>query len=378
MSSLLTLPTKTLLKGCWNDANLQDVEREMTELATGERFERLGVLAREHLATGGKRLRARLALATLQALGGDRIEAVPWAAATELLHNATLVHDDIQDGDPMRRGRPAVWSRHGVNQAINVGDLMLMLPYRAVSRVQTTDAIRWSLADALARYAEEVVRGQSAELDLLSRGRFDWESYSEAVEGKTAALFALPVYGSARLAGLSKEDADALARQMRSIGLLFQVADDVLDLYGDKGREARGSDLREGKVSALVVEHLTLHPEDRPWLLGLLATDRDQTPAEEVERAIAAFRDRGALESVWNRLGHIEEQVHDSPVLARVPKLHAAAFDLVARALLPILHTDTGRHPTSTPNPTNTGSTGTGPASIGDNASGETAGSPTR
>jgi geranylgeranyl pyrophosphate synthase len=351
MSSLLTLPTPPSLKGCWNDAHLQDVEREMTELATGQRFERLGVLAREHLATGGKRLRARLALATLQALGGDRVDAVPWAAATELLHNATLVHDDIQDGDPMRRGRPAVWSRHGVNQAINVGDLMLMLPYRAVSRVQTTDAIRWALADALARYAEEVVRGQSAELDLLSRGRFDWESYSEAVEGKTAALFALPVYGSARLAGLSKEDADALAYQMRSIGLLFQVADDVLDLYGDKGREAPGSDLREGKVSALVVEHLTLHPEDRTWLLGLLATDRDKTPADEVERAIAAFRDRGALESVWNRLGRIEEQVHDSPILSRVPKLHAAAFDLVARALLPILHTDTGRRPTPSPAP---------------------------
>ena len=68
-------------------------------------------------------------------------------------------------------------------------------------------------------------------------------------------------------------------------------------------------------------------------------------PAEDVERAITDFRERGALESVWNRLGQIEEQVHDCPILSRVPKLHAAAFDLVARALLPILHTDTGRRP---------------------------------
>ncbi|MEZ4316775.1 MAG: polyprenyl synthetase family protein [Myxococcota bacterium] len=343
MPTLLTLPASAPIKGCWNDDDMDQVERAMTELATGDRFERLGVLAREHLATGGKRLRARLALATLQALGGDRARGVAWAAATELLHNATLVHDDIQDGDPMRRGRPAIWSRHGVNQAINVGDLMLMLPYRAVAKVQASDAIRWALADALSRYAEEVVRGQAAELDLLSRGRFEWEAYQEAVEGKTAALFALPVYGAARLAGLSQDDADALASEMRPIGLLFQVADDVLDLYGDKGREAPGSDLREGKVSALVVEHLALHPEDRTWLHGLLATDRDLTPPEDVTRAIRAFRERGALHRVWDRLGAIEERVHDSAILARAPKLHAAAFDLVARALLPILHTD-GAH----------------------------------
>ncbi|MCA9571733.1 MAG: polyprenyl synthetase family protein, partial [Myxococcales bacterium] len=110
-------------RGCWHDGDLPLVESLLLDLATGERFERLGVIAREHLATGGKRLRARLALATMQALGGDRREAVPWAAAAEMLHNATLVHDDLQDGDAVRRGHPAVWARHGANQAINVGDL---------------------------------------------------------------------------------------------------------------------------------------------------------------------------------------------------------------------------------------------------------------
>lgn len=333
-------PEPAPLRGCWSDDHLDEVEARMTELCTGARFERLGVIAREHLATGGKRLRARLALATVQSLGADRARGVPWAAATELLHNATLVHDDIQDGDPMRRGHPAIWARHGTSQAINVGDLLLTLPYRALRLLDVDDGVRWALADALSACAEEVVRGQAAELDLLSRGRFEHDAWRDAVQGKTAALFALPVYGGARLAGLDEGAARALSDELRSIGVLFQIADDVLDLYGDKGREAPGADLREGKVSALVVEHLTLHPTDRAWLVGLLSTSREDTPEDEVQRAISVFREHGALEATWERIGAIEAQVHDSPILARVPKLHAAAFDLVARALLPILHTD--------------------------------------
>lgn len=337
----MTRPAPVASTRCWRDGDLPDVEELLLDLATGERFERLGVIAREHLQTGGKRLRARLALATMQALGAPMEDALPWAVATEMLHNATLVHDDLQDGDAVRRGQPAVWARHGVNQAINVGDLMLMLPFRALEHLDTQPARCWCLSRALARSAEEVVRGQAAELDLLPRRRLDWDGYRSAVEGKTAALFSLPVYGSCILAGASDAEATALSNELRPIGVLFQVADDILDLYGDKGREAPGADLREGKVSALVVEHLRLHPEDRQELLALLETPRDTTPDAAVQDFIERFRTGGALHAVWERLGAIEEAVHDSAVLATAPKLHAAAFDLVARALLPILHTDT-------------------------------------
>lgn len=339
MSSPLT-HTAPAPKGCWHDGELPLVEDLLLDLATGQRFDKLGVIGREHLATGGKRLRARLALATMQALGAPRIEAVPWAAAAEMLHNATLVHDDVQDGDSVRRGHPTVWARHGVSQAINVGDLMLMLPFRALERLDASPARCWALSRMLARCAEEVVRGQAAELDLLPRQRFEWDAYRTAVEGKTAALFSLPVYGSAILAGLSHDEADALAKELRPIGLLFQIADDVLDLYGDKGREAPGADLREGKVSALVVEHLRLHPHERLEVQQLLEAPREETSHVAVRSMIQRFRDGGALAAAWERMGSIEEAVHDSPVLARVPKLHASAFDLVARALLPILHTD--------------------------------------
>ena len=170
------------------EALLADVEVLMAELAGPNRA---GQMAREHLDTGGKRLRAQLALEVSHALGCCAQEAVPWAAAVELLHNATLVHDDVQDGDTERRGHPTTWARHGTAQAINVGDLLLMLPFLAIARLPRGVA-RAGLSEDLARAACDVVRGQALELDLLPERRFDADSYRTAVRGKTGALLALP------------------------------------------------------------------------------------------------------------------------------------------------------------------------------------------
>lgn len=321
------------------DEGVHAVEQLMLELCSGDRLDRLGTLLWEHVDTGGKRLRARLALAAAEALGGSMHDAIPWAAACELLHNATLVHDDLQDRDVIRRGREALWVRHGEAQAINAGDLGLMLPTLAVRRGRGwSDGLRWKLAEAVAHYAESVVRGQALEMDLLPRQHLDWNHYRAAVVGKTSALFALPVYGAALVAGRSAEEARDLADAFGEIGVLFQVQDDVLDLYGDKGRGVAGSDLREGKVSALVVEHIRTHPEDADWLVELLELDRDATPDEAVQHAIERFR-IDALGSVWGRIEAIQDRVSDTPALRREHKLHAVAIDLIARSLTPIVHT---------------------------------------
>lgn len=318
---------------------LDATEHLMLELCSGDRLDRLGTLLWEHVSSGGKRLRARLALAATEALGGSRTDAVPWAAACELLHNATLVHDDLQDRDEVRRGKEALWVRYGEPQAINAGDLGLMLPYLAVRRGRGwSDQLRWRLVESLAEHAEDIVRGQALELDLLPRRQLDWGHYQTAVQGKTAALFSLPVFGAALIAGRPLEDARELAAAFGRIGVLFQVQDDILDLYGDKGRDEAGSDLREGKVSALVVEHLARNPADRDWLVELLETDRDATPEHMVDRCIELFR-TDALEGVWARLEEIQDRVSDTPALRREFRLHAVAIDLIARSLTPIVHT---------------------------------------
>ena len=310
----------------------------MARLATDSGADPAGLIVREHLATGGKRLRARLALATVEALGGCRERSIPWAAACEMLHNATLIHDDLQDGDRTRRGQPTAWIRHGLPQAVNAGDLLLMLPFLAIEQLDTSPELRWLLTLCLTRHATRVVRGQASELALGGRESIGWDAYLQAVIGKTSALFQLPVAGAALLAGCTEEEARSLAAGFRHLGVLFQLQDDVLDLYGDKGRDAPGSDLREGKISALVIEHIALHPTDRSWLCTLLALPREQTPSDEIQTAAERFRSDGALEGVLARIRREAVAARNAPALADTPALQALVGELVDLVLAPIDH----------------------------------------
>ncbi len=317
--------------GLADDFGLADVDALMTRLAVGPRLSRSGQMVQEHLATGGKRVRARLALAAGEALGLDRLAVVPWAAACEMLHNATLIHDDVQDGDTMRRDQPTTWVRHGVPQAINAGDLMLMLPFLSIGELRASGDARWRLGHALASAAALTVRGQSLEMELLQMRRFGWEDWNRAVEGKTGALLGLPVHGVALLAGLDDATGARFAREFVQLGTLFQLQDDLLDLTDRKGRGGRrGSDLAEGKVSALVVEHLARHPEEVDEVVALLETPRDQTDQVEIDAMIERFHAGGAVAAVRARAERIAASVLASPLLTAVPHLHRVAAELVA------------------------------------------------
>lgn len=298
----------------------------------------LGPMAREHLETGGKRLRARLALAATVALGGRGDDAVGWAAACELAHNATLIHDDLQDGDETRRGQPTTWVRHGMAQAINAGDLLLMLPYVAIAEAPIDGTVRAQLSQALAEGMATVIRGQASECDLTRHGQATRSRYEAIIRGKTAALFELPVQGAALLAGHAPAAALDLCAPFRYLGMLFQMQDDVVDLYGDKGRANPGSDIREGKISALVVEHLTLHPTDAPWLMGVLRLRRQDTPDAEVLEVIRRFQKGGALAAVLRAIERDATQARDSAARLAQPALAALLEDLVTLILKPIVH----------------------------------------
>ena len=325
------------------DAVVEAVERALLRIAVGERLDRAGLMATEHLATGGKRVRGRLALAACASFGLTPEESVSWAAAVELLHNATLVHDDIQDGDELRRGRPTVWARHGVAQAINTGDLLLMLPWLAVAEIPAPEKLRFRLSQAVANRAARTVRGQVDELELLASRKLDRGSYLRASLGKTGHLLALPVEGAALLGGRSVPTARSLAAPFEDLGLLFQLQDDLVDLYGDKGRDAPGADLREGKVSALVVAHMELVPEDREWLLRILDAPREGTSAADVLEVTRRFRSGGALAAVLAWIDALAARVHDAPELTDHPALRALARNMVQLVLGPIFHLRSAR-----------------------------------
>ncbi len=296
--------------------------------------EPLRAMVQEHLAAGGKRVRVALALECAAAVGVPLRKAVPIAAASELLHNATLIHDDLQDGDLLRRGAPTLWARHGAAQAINAGDVLLMLPIVALAEAGV-GATRATQMATLARRAAATASGQADELALLPDGRLGWADYQGAAIGKTGQILAIPFEAAASLAGLGASAARAVGDLAASLGLVYQVADDVLDLYGVRGRDRVGNDLREGKVSAVVACHLELRPADRPALLALLRTSRDATPDDAVGLWTARMAASGAHGLALGRARDATAHLATAPLPAEVAGLRSLWLGLRERFLAP-------------------------------------------
>lgn len=307
----------------------EHVETRLRDLATTVQDDLASFIVLEHLNTGGKRIRVRLALSVYEELGGDNGAIVDWAAAVEMLHNATLLHDDIQDGDTQRRNHPTAWVTHGVGQALNAGDLMLMLPTVALQEMEVPGSLKWELARCLSLRSAATVHGQCLEMDLLNQERLDWGSYLQAISGKTGQLLALPVEGAAMLAGLPVEEATAIAEAFVEIGVIYQLQDDCRDLLSNKGRGERGCDLREGKVSALVVAHTELYPRDRPWILNILKTPRENTTQEQVDEAIRRFETGGAFGRVQEEIVKRSENLLNDPTFLCHTELKHIAEELL-------------------------------------------------
>ncbi len=290
-----------------------------------------------HLETGGKRLRALLPLLVAEALGEDPQIAIPLGAACEMLHNATLVHDDLQDGDMVRRGRMTVWNRFGVPQAINLGDAMFYWSVLLCQRLDTRARHREALSRRLLVETLRVIDGQEREFALKQMPSLTLDDYFQMVEGKTSGLFALPMAGAAELCGATSELVNGLQQSARHMGVIFQIQDDVLDLYGEKGRDIRGTDIAEGKRSALCVH--ALQNLSKPMALRLTAIldlDRNATTPREIAEALALLDDAGSLHYA---LGEIERRKREALAVAEVanhPQLHALVAGMCELFLMPI------------------------------------------
>lgn len=297
----------------------------------------LSMMTEYHMSTGGKRLRAILPIAVAEALGHDPSSLVAFGAACELLHNATLVHDDLQDGDRVRRGHDTIWVKYGAPQAINLGDAMLYATMLLVDQLEVSGENRRAAMSRVARETLRVVDGQEREFALKELDMPDAESYFAMVEGKTSGLFALPVVGAAELCGASRGLCAALQEVTRHLGVVFQIQDDVLDLYGDKGREEPGSDIGEGKISMLVVHALhNAEEEDALWLRELLRRDREDVSSADVARASELFKTCGALDAAFAEIDRRATLASQDPVIGEHPELASLIAGMVDVFLEPI------------------------------------------
>jgi geranylgeranyl diphosphate synthase type I len=205
----------------------------------------------------GKRLRPRLTIAATLACGGRLDAAFPASAAVELLHNYSLIHDDIEDGDRMRHGRETVWSVFGLPHGVNAGDAMgalaqlALAPAAATLGAETGFAMSMDLAAANVRMCE----GQSLDLVFESVERATVDAYLDMIGGKTAALFACCGALGARSAGAGAADVERCADVGRLFGLAFQIQDDVVGIWGDAlatGKSADGDLARRKKTYPVV------------------------------------------------------------------------------------------------------------------------------
>ncbi|HWV23147.1 MAG TPA: polyprenyl synthetase family protein [Thermomicrobiales bacterium] len=199
----------------------------------------------------GKRIRPFLAMLAAEAVGGQPEAAAPVAAAIELLHNFTLIHDDIQDRSPNRRHRPTVWRVWGNAQAINAGDALFAASQLALLRTPTPADTTLRLSEAFNRMTISIVRGQVHDLEHEGRADVTPGDYLTMIHGKTAAIVRFAAWAGAIVGGASPEVAEKFADTGDAIGMGFQLRDDMLGIWSpveETGKD-EADDIRRRKQS---------------------------------------------------------------------------------------------------------------------------------
>ena len=237
-------------------------------------------IAREVLLGGGKRYRPILVIMAYKAAGGsDYREAVDLALSSELIHTATLVHDDVYDQSKMRRGKPTIHSTHGISHAIIAGDYLFSLGFQFGAKYD--ERVIGKVRDACAGIAS----GEILQFEHIHDLNTKPEDYYAIIDGKTAGPFASSCSSAGMVAGARQEIVDALWGYGIELGRAFQLVDDILDLEGDERiGKPRGTDVHEGKMTLPIIYALTmLHGQDREHLKDVLTNFGDDRLHELVQ-----------------------------------------------------------------------------------------------
>ncbi len=260
--------------------------------ATEDAEERLRAAARHLVAAGGKRIRPMVALLSCGACGGEMARAVPFAAAAELTHSATLLHDDVIDDGPVRRGQPASRVIWGNAVSVLSGDWLLTRALEIVSAERSSSSTLPALLETMRR----LVEGEVLQLSLRGTFAASEKDYMNVVIGKTASLFGWAAAAGAWAAGVTGRVPEALAFFGEGIGIAFQLVDDALDYGADPGILGKrlGQDLLEGKATLPLIRAVAAEPKLKDRLVLL------------VEGKVAAEDVAGEVIAVVKRVGGVD------------------------------------------------------------------------
>jgi geranylgeranyl diphosphate synthase type I len=249
----------------------------------------------------GKRIRPLMVLLSTASSGGDWRSALPAAAAIELVHNFSLVHDDIQDNSPKRRGRDTAWVKWGAPMAINIGDALFVISNQAIINLKENypAEVVMRAAEILNNTCLELTRGQFLDMSYEARNNLTVEDYWPMIAGKTAALLSACCHLGSLLGGADQAKQEAYRSFGHYLGLAFQVQDDILGIWGDEnitGKSA-ASDLLEGKNSLPILAGLgrkgkfaerwaqgPIQPDEVEAVARLLASEGGLIAAQEASK----------------------------------------------------------------------------------------------
>lgn len=248
------------------------------------------------LNLGGKRIRPILCLIACDMFGGEWSQAVPSALGVEYFHNFSLMHDDVMDDAPLRRGKTTVHEKYNLNTAILSGDAMLIKAYEYFCKVPTAH-----LAEIIGLFnqtALEVCEGQQYDMDFETTDNVTIPQYLKMIELKTAVLIATSLKMGAIVGGASAEDAANLYEFGRHIGIAFQLQDDWLDAYADQATFGKqvGGDIIQNKKTYLLIKALELADEQQRTSLETWLHKPDADPVEKVQAVTAIFNQTGVSE----------------------------------------------------------------------------------
>jgi geranylgeranyl diphosphate synthase type I len=297
---------------------LPAIENELecrVQLNDEEGLGKLNTMLRYHLGwegpgagseAQGKRIRPMLTLLCTAAAGGEWETGLPAAAAVELVHNFSLIHDDIQDDSELRRGRKTVWKLWGVAQAINAGDSLFSMAHLSMQYLDDSIALerRLEAGNVLRKASLTLTKGQFLDLDYEARGDLTVDSYWPMIQGKTASLLAACAELGAILAETSDEIRAAYREFGEFLGLAFQVHDDYLGIWGDAAQMGKSaqSDLLTRKKSLPILYGLEKKGEfAAQWNNGRVIAEMVPTLASLLEK-------EGALESTVKKVNELSEE----------------------------------------------------------------------
>ena len=274
------------------------IETRIERRLRASRHPRLGDAMMHLIEGGGKRMRASLPWLVAKAVGDTHAGMLDVGAAIEIIHNFTLVHDDIMDDDPIRRGRPAVHVAYDVPTAINAGDAMLAIAFEHLCDEPAFDLdLMPAIVERIAWMVRRVSEGQQLDIEFESTAEVTEERYLEMIEGKTAVMFQVCAELGALLSGADDETVACLGEWGRTMGLCFQLMDDLIDVPSDTetlGKPA-GSDVAQGKRTLMVIHALAQPDTDAKADLMRGLGRGEAATAEDIATAHAGLKASGSI-----------------------------------------------------------------------------------